>query len=215
MLYDDRNHILRDIFTSTYYKKDAQIIKNSKDMFIDCKTGVGTFFGRLCNDMAESIASGIQLKICTKCYVTNGIILPFLSINMENIEYIQNSIATDRSHERLCNVCKREYKVKKIYNNVLTVEIEPIEGEAQEKIAIQNLSGIKLQGRSCELVGVIQYDATINHFVAHVKRKTKVWKTYDDMKASEFDTDVTVEIMPFMLFFRCGNYYTNDYHQTL
>lgn len=55
-------------------------------------------------------------------------------------------------------------------------------------------------GKNYRLTAVIQYKPQNKHFVSHVKRNMYVWKTYDDLKSHETVTDVTKEILPYMLY---------------
>lgn len=219
-LYDDRNHILKEIFSAQIYKKRDNVIKNSKDMFINCSTGLGRFFGEICLQIGENIATAIELKICSNCKTTRGKILPFLAIGSDDVDLcnIQKSISPGRQ-DRLCSDCKRQCTIDKVYNDILVLEVEPIiDIPLQRSVAIENLTDTITVGTKYKLFAVIQFVPKINHFLSHVKRKSGTWKTYDDLSSTETDTDVTEEILPYMLFYINDGYklaFKNDFQTTL
>lgn len=204
-LYENRNNILNELFSGSYYRKTSNVIKNSTDIFINCATGIGGFFGQICLETSENIASAIETKICCNCETTKGKILPFLTIDVNDIDFrdIQKSIlSSNRSLDILCKVCKRECVIDKIFNNILVLEVEQNNNvESQTMVAIKDITGAITVERTYDLFAVIQYNPTIQHFLSHVKRKRDVWKTYDDLKCSETETDTAEDILPYMLFY--------------
>lgn len=206
-LYDDRNHILKELFTGGYYRKSDNVIKNNKNIFINCETGIGGLFGQICLEIGYNFASAIEMKFCCNCGTTKGTILPFLTIDASDVDVcnIQKSISSDHSKNKLCIACRHDCTIEKIYNNVLVLEVEPnVDVESQTTVAIQNLEGSIKVEKTYHLFAVIEYKPTISHFVSHVKRKSNVWQTFDDMKPSETETDKKEEILPYMLFYRNG-----------
>lgn len=75
-LYDDRNIILKEIFSNDYYKNCKNVKKNGEMIFIDCVTGIG----QLCLELCHNIGSAIEKKTCGKCKKTFAKVLPFFSI---------------------------------------------------------------------------------------------------------------------------------------
>lgn len=207
-LYDDRNVILNEIFSGSYYNKNDNMNKNRKYTFINCKTGIGGLFGQICFRFGENFASAIELKMCSKCATTTGKILPFVTIDHDvDLREIQKYICLELSQERLCTNCKRRCVIDKIFNDTLVLEVEPITAiEFQKPIPIQNLTNNITVGEMYEISAVIEFDPVIDHFRAHVKRKHKLWKTYDDMTPSESDTDISKEIFPYLLFYSKKSY---------
>lgn len=204
-LYDYRNQILNEIFSASNYRKSGNVIKNKSHMFIDCTTGIGGLFGQICMETSENIASSIEIKICHQCGVTNGKILPFLAIDVDDIDFenIQKSISFDRSKDKFCRHCKLECVIDKLYNNTLVLEVEPNKDiQSQNPISIQKLTESITVEKEYQLFGVIEFNPTITHFVAHVKRRGNAWTTYDDMKTVETETDITKDILPYLLFYK-------------
>lgn len=214
-LYDDRNCILKKIFSSSYYKKWDNMTNNLQYIYINCKTGIGGMFGQICLQFGENIASAIELKICCTCETTTGKILPFFAIDSNNIDLrdIQKSITTGLSQNRLCSTCKSRCVIHKILNDVLVLEVEPhIKIEFQKTISIQNLADTITIANKYELLAVVEFDPKIDHFLSHVKRKNNIWKTYDDLKSFESDTDITKDMYPFLLFYKQETYHLTDYN---
>lgn len=217
-LYDVRNFILNEIFSGSYYKKSDNVIKNRNQIFIDCSTGIGGFFGQICTQFGENIASAIELKICSMCETTRGKILPFLTIDDDfELRKIQKSICSGLSQDRLCTNCKSRCVIDKVLNNILVLEVEPnVKIEFQKTIPIQHLTNTITIEKQYELLAVVEFDPSIQHFISHVKRKRNVWKTYDDLKPSETDTDITQEIYPYLLFYTKSHFTAyNDFNTTL
>lgn len=191
------------------------MMKNCQHIFINCQTGVGGLFGQICTHFGETIASAIELKICSMCETTTGKILPFFTINYNNVDLrdIQKSISPGLSQDRLCTTCKSPVVIDKILNDILVLEVEPnTEIEFQKTIPIQNLTGTITIANKYELLAVVEFDPTIAHFLSHVKRKNNVWKTYDDLSSSESDADITKEIYPYLLFYKQKTYHLADYN---
>lgn len=160
------------------------------------------------------------MKICSKCETTTGKILYFVPIDHEgDLREIQKYLDLELSQERLCTNCKCRCVVDKILNDILVLEVEPITDiEFQKPIPIENLTNNITAGEMYEISAVVEFDPTIDHFRAHVKRKHKVWKTYDDMLPSETDTDISKEIFPYLLFYSKISYQLakhNDFKTTL
>lgn len=61
-LYDDRNKILQEIFSSEYYARSPNLLQYDNITVINCKTGLGEFFVQLSNK-SEIIASAIESKM--------------------------------------------------------------------------------------------------------------------------------------------------------
>lgn len=205
-LYSDRNFILKEIFTNGSHYKNVD--KSEGIIRIDCNTGIGKLMGQLCLEMCPHIGSVIETKFCEKCKKTTGNVLPFIPISPVALDLrnIQKSIRLPFPKDRLCNDCKGKCIVKKHYNNILALEVEPnISVKLQKKISIQNLTQTIVVEKDFHLFGVIQFDPILRHFKSHIKRKNRNWLTYDDIQHTEIETRdsnlESQEMLPYMLFY--------------
>lgn len=159
--------------------------------------------------MPGIIGSLIESKICINCEVTKDKVLPFLAVNIINLDLknIQKSYELNILKERSCINCKGKCTFNQIFNNILALEVEPKNDIAiQKKISIENLAPTINVGKLYKLYAVVEFDPTLKHFTSHVKRINGKWKTYDDLKFFEMTTDESNEILPYMLFYITDNY---------
>ncbi len=68
-------------------------MEHDNSTFINCKTALGKFFGEISNEN-EIFSSAIESKICFNCKITKGKIVPFISIDVRNMDVknIQKSV---------------------------------------------------------------------------------------------------------------------------
>lgn len=139
---------------------------------------------------------------------TNGTALPFIPISPIGLDLrnIQKSIRLPFTKDRLCKECNGKCIVKKTYNNIIALEVEPSTTvKHQKKIFIQHLTPTILIEKEFYLYAVIEFDPVLRHFKSHVKRKHQNWKTYDDIPSTQIDTVESVvekeEMLPYMLLY--------------
>lgn len=202
-VYLDRNIVLYEIY-SKWCSSLNNISKEKDTIHIDCNTGIGGFYAQLCFQMDENIASAIEERTCQYCNTTKGKLLPFITLilHVRCLQNLQKLIDATISH-RSCIVCKNDYAIKKYYNNLLVLEVEPRnEFELKKRVVLKDLSQtIKLDDKEYILCAVIQHDPAINHFTALVRRINDEWKCYDDIKLSESSIIDSIETNPFLLFY--------------
>lgn len=212
-VYIDRNIVLNDLYSNWCLNN---ISMNSYRKYIDCRVGIGDLYGRLCSQIEENIASVMEEKTCNNCDTKTSRFLPFLTLIpiVKNLQEVQNSIDVSFSRRRSCTICKNDCDVKKYYNNLLVLEVEP-ESQLHKNIALKNLpQTIIVDHKEYELCAAVNYDHTIKHFSALVRRLKKEWQCYDDIKSScEMNTEDS-EINPFLLFY-ISIKHSNDFKKSM
>lgn len=203
-LYDERNVLLKEMFTLQFYSKSKNMKKNGDIIHIDCSTGIGGFFGQLCLEMCNNIGSSIETKTCGKCERTTGTVLPFISVFTIDLDLgnIQESIRLQSSKNRSCKYCKSKCVMKRVLNNLVALEVEPnIAVGLQKKISIEDISQTIEMGKNLQQFAIVEYDPSLRHFKSYIKRKNVEWLIYDDMQLSEIKAKETEEVLPYMLFY--------------
>lgn len=186
-LYNSRNQILYDIFSSKAYEIAGNVTKTGIGgtkkkgikVYIDCFTVIGGFYSQL------RLASYIEFGKCECGQVRSGRfpLIP-LKVNSRRPVDLMNiqDIVIHHSKKRACGACQRSVNVSIMLENILAFEVEPPEnhenistiGDIQDMILVLN--------KSFKLFGVIEFIPAIRHFVAFVKRKNDLWEKYDDMQ---------------------------------
>lgn len=205
-LYDHRNSILEDIY-SNWCKNSYKKINNST--FIDCFTGLGGLFARICLKLDANFCSAIEEKTCHKCRTKKFELLPFLTIqNVKNLEKI-NGIDLSFSN-KLCTTCKNDCDMQKLYNNILVLEVEPRNQIRNTTIAIYLLcSTLEVKECKYQLFAAMHYDPKMKHFTSYVRRLDNNWYCYDDTKKLQVKTKESTHINPFLLCYMAINWQTD------
>lgn len=180
---------------------------------LDCETGLGGIFTKLCKENG-ALASSIMVRTCDSCESTFRLARPFLPVVATSLDLtnLQRYIIDPTVQQEWCPDCKRICSVEHHFSLVLTLEVEPISVAATEKYKVGNLTQqIEVNKKKWNLAGVVE--GTGSHFICHMQRKNKKWETYDDLAADVAQLDTSKEFKVFMMFYLCsGNSSFNHSH---
>lgn len=191
---DARNEILYSVYSQSCYKHSISYDDNI--VHINCSTGIGALFSRMTK--FNRMMCSIRIKrSCSKCEYTDEKPFSFVSLNIremnQNLKNIDQFIVKDRQCSVFCDQCCSVVSEKKIYNDLICFEVEPIQTHYQNANQIEKLKQtIEITRQQYDLFGVVEFKPKINHFVAHVKRKYNTWETYDDLNKTVKISTVTV-----------------------
>lgn len=198
-VYASRNTILKDLYSN--WCKNS-MTKTYNTTFINCKTGIGGLYARICLNVGNNFASGIEEKKCSKCTNVDTKLLPFLTTkgNVKNLERLQGCIDLTSSHKN-CSICKNECVIKKYYNNVVALEVESRSKQHQhKKIALDSVCpSLDINNNQYTLFAVMHFVATLEHFLSYTRQNDNSWMYYDNLKKPVKRADASTEVNPFIL----------------
>lgn len=200
-LYNSRNEILFQIFSSDAYIKSGnmqKLLPNRKSV-IDCFTGLAGFFSQL------KVASYIECGDCKTCgFVkkTTYSQIP-LKTNFRNgmpLDDLESKLSPGIKKKK-CSRCKQYMSVSRKLQNVIAFEVEPLDGNNWYEL--ENIqSAITVDDEKFQLLGVISYSH--KHFTAYILRKNNVWENYDDLNPKakkKISMASKIKVNAFMLFY--------------
>lgn len=91
------------------------------------------------------------------------------------------------------------------YSSVVVIDTEQIHfgGDDIFSSKIDDISKtIVLNETEYDLFGVIQHESNPQHFIAHVKRQSNSWITYDDLVGREYNCNISQDISIHMIFYK-------------
>lgn len=194
--YINRNEIL--------YSLAGHSGKMKKLTSLDCETGLGGIFTKLCKEN-EGLASSIMFRTCDSCESTFRLVRPFLPVVTTNIDLtkLQRYVIDPTAQQESCPDCKRICSVDHRFSLVLTLEVEPISATATRKYKVGDLTQqIEVNKKKWNLAGVVE--GTGGHFVCHMQRRNKEWQTYDDLAPHVAHLDTSKKFKVFMMFYLCS-----------
>lgn len=195
-----RYKILKTIFTNTSF-----LTETSRLIHISCKTTMNFMHSRLCSYGNEFIASQTENMGCASCGQKNEIHCNQINVNLDtfNLRDVQNSIETQS--DRQCRNCLRLLtRIDIEYNAIVAIDTEQIHfGHQNIRYAIDDVSRtIRLNEEDYEFFAAIEYQSDLEHYVAHIKRRSDQWYTYDDLVGRHFACDTKKDISIYMIFFK-------------
>lgn len=178
-------------------------IKEAKNLInFNCKTAVSGLFSSMCMNNVDILSSRQRISTCSTCTTENTCESPLLNTNIEDLDYkdIQKSIMAEKI--RVCDTCEnRTMQTLEKFHDIVAIDCERLRKSQQKLACISDIQNeIKLDERQYELFAAIEFDPRLEHYIAHIKRKT--WETYDDMRRSIIDTDIDQNRFIFMLFYK-------------
>lgn len=201
-VYDKRNLILKDLYTN--WCKNSVQTKNDT-ISIDCLTGIGGLFSRICLHMDSSLASSIEKKTCKNCKTQTRVILPFIKTTGDVIDFAKVGDYIDvKCKQRICTACREKCDTEKQFNNVVVLEVEQRSKLfSGAKVLLKNIcSTLEINNEKYSLCSVMHHSS--QHFIAYTRENGK-WKCYDDLKKSARNVDDLIQVNPFMLCFVATN----------
>lgn len=205
--YRIRNSILDTIFSSESYEAAGNIkIDTKTSKFIDCMTGIGTFFSNLVKVSNENFSSFTENVQCPSC--DDNVVLPraLVPLRLSSDFSVNMAKLTDHIiHQQKfrCDKCNVQKNVIRTYNDLLAFEVEPPREIDKKKYALSEIENpINVDTISYDLIGAIQFE--VAHFTALVKRANGTWESYDDNPPKIRKTGMHVPRDIFMLFYKRG-----------
>lgn len=208
--YRKRNAILDEVFSSTYYEKSGNVTLDQQgNKFIDCHTGLATFFSQLTHKIDRSLASYTLTRTCDTCESTKRTVCPLIPLNTSpntpiSLVNIEENINLTERHIH-CTTCKSPLTISRDINTIIAFEVEPpvVTDEPPLTYTIQDIqSQLKIEGQTFKLFAIIDFVPRINHFVSYVRRRNNIWEKYDDINLAHTKEDILQQKMNvFMLFY--------------
>lgn len=122
-----------------------------------------------------------------------------------NLTEIERYISVNDKISFTCRECGKNSIVSKRFHNIIAFETEPYVHHRGKKYCISQLKEeICVNGDIYTLLGVIENNPIIEHFVAYVRRNNGIWQSIDDLK-NKIDTSKRITITPmliYMLFYK-------------
>lgn len=171
--------------------------------YFNCETSVQGLISNMCSSNADILSSRRRTGNCSTCGTRWDFEAPFLNFNIEGFAFnnIQNSILPEKT--RVCEKClKKTMIVTETFSSTIAIDTEHVFQIDRQSTKINEIQNeINLNGEKYELSACIEHDPSIKHYIAHVKRKTNNWETYDDLARTKSDTDMEEERLIFVLFY--------------
>lgn len=197
--YAHRNTILKELYSG--WCRISNIRKHHDTTYIDCTTGIGGLFGRICLKFDENFVSAAEERNCRKCGTVHTKLLPFLKTTekVRNLAKIDDYV--DRSlPEKLCPTCKNKCEFATRFNNIVVLETEPVTMKRNKRNALENVCPtLHVDNTPYRLCAVMHFDVELNHFVAYTRQNDNSWNLLDDLKKTEQKADASTEINPFLV----------------
>lgn len=200
-----RYDILKKMLANTSFLKETDNL-----IHIDAGTTLHYMFTRLFSNNNKFIGSKTETATCVKCGFQNEVACSHININLNDFDFqnVGNSIEANKN--RQCRNCMKNIPTIDIeYNSIVVIDTEQIHfgGEDIFSSKIDDITkSIVLNEAEYELFGVIQHESDPEHFIAHVKRQSKDWMTYDDLVGREYNCNVNEEISIHMIFYKQKNF---------
>lgn len=151
----------------------------------DCQMSINEMFMKLALEH-PILQSSSTLKKCTSCsYVSENAGKSFVSTNLNSINLmdLKDSIIIKETAS-ICPICHSTLSMCSTFNDVLTFDIEILNEQNQlvHQILLDFIcKELVVGGKLYILRGVVEYEAQLVHFKAHIKRNSGLWETYDDL----------------------------------
>lgn len=200
-VYEERNRILQNLFLHVDSKR---VVTTGQQACIDCKAGIGSMFAQIILRSEPHLASYLLKTNCSVCEFKSQRVCPFVPLASGNI-----NLSSITPHIRIgagtkfCEECHNKLIKTFEFQNIITFEVEPSSAEHVKFKPSEIQSVITIENNTYELFGMIEYDPALEHFVAHVKRKSNYWYTFDDLanRVHGFNFNNKGQIEVFMLFY--------------
>lgn len=171
---------------------------------LNCKTGIGSIFAKICRGN-EVLASSILTRKCDNCEASFKLVRPFLPVITTNLDLtsLQNHIVDPTEQKESCPQCNCICRAEHQFSSLLALEVEPISAAGTKKYRVGDLSSqIKVNNKKWNLSGVVE--GIGGHFICHALRKNNVWETYDDLAVNVAQMDTSRKLTVFMMFYLCS-----------
>lgn len=197
-----RYKMLKKIFART-----QSLVESNTFIHINAKASISHMISRICSNKNELVASKEETVNCLSCGQKKTTFCSHLNVdlNIYDLCDVQNSI--EENGERTCRNCSNvihSTKIQNTFTSVVAIDTKEIDsGVHHRRYAINNISKyINLNGTEYELIGAIEHQPISEHFVAHIKRASNEWFTFDNMVGRTFECDVGIEIIIHMIFYK-------------
>lgn len=196
--YANRNIILKELYLG--WCKSSNFRKNNDTTYIDCTTGIGGLFARMCLKLDQNFVSGVQEKNCRKCKTVHTKHLTFLKTTRKVINLAKINDYVDRNLPEKCYTCNSQCEISMSYNNIVVLETEPATVKRNQKIALENVCPtLDIDKTLYRLCAVMHYQIELNHFVSYTRQSDNSWRCADDLRKSEQKVDASTVTNPFIL----------------
>lgn len=192
-----RYQFLKDVFP------DKKAIKERGDLILfDCDVAIAGLFESIYGTSTDIMSSRRRTQKCSTCGYKDATEHPFVNHTGQfDFKNVQKSLVPERT--RVCDTCTRKtMTIEDQFHEIIVIDCESFDGKNEFTTINDIQKQIKLNEVDYELVAAIEYDASIKHFIPHIKRITNDWETYDDCTTMKADTDVNEEMFIFMLFYK-------------
>lgn len=207
-----RYEILKSILKNT-----SCLVESGNLIHIDAQTAISYMFTRLCNNGNGFIASKTEMATCESCGHQSEVNCSYINADNFDIRNLQENI--EQITDRQCRNCLKIISSIHIeYNAIVAIETEQVHcGEnGSNRYTIDEITKtIRMNQEGYELIGIIEHQTNQQHFVAHVKRHSNKWFTYDDIIGKEFECSVENPIAVHMIFYKkkhMGTLYNIEKH---
>lgn len=197
-VYNLRNEMLVKLFP----KETNDVGHNLKSL--DCQNSVHHMFMKLAVEypILQSFTMRRECDTCTFSSEDTGRSFVPLQLSNINLRLIQKYIKFNDNVQN-CNHCSGTTKICRQFNDILVFDTEPCSFDyVNESSYIVNIDEIAetitVSDRQYTLKGIVEY--TQRHFLSHIQRNDKEWKTYDDLNSAKI-RKTPKRIFPVQLFY--------------
>lgn len=150
------------------------------------------------------MSSRKKISRCSACTIEKICESPLLNSNIEDFNYedVQQSIVAENI--RVCDTCElKTMETEENFHEIIAIDCESLRKCEQKLTSINNIqNSIILNDNEYELLAAIEFSSSLQHYIAHIKRKSNRWETYDDIRRTISETDVNRRMFIFMLFYQ-------------
>lgn len=201
-----RKKVCRETYierNKTLYGLAGQTGKITKLTSLNCESGFGGIFSKMCNEN-EVLASSIMLRVCGDCGFKSRLVRPLFPVAVQNLDLgnLQTYISDPTLQQELCRECGNICNVEHQFSPVLALEVEPITSATKIYEVGELTPQIEVNKKTWRLCGIVEGRG--RHFICHMLRKNNEWETYDDLAANVEKLDTSRKFAIFMMFFLCS-----------
>lgn len=196
-----RYDILKKMLTNTSFVKETDGL-----VHMNAGTTLNFMYTRLFSNSNDFIGSKTETANCSMCGFQSEVTCSHININLNDFDFQNVESSLEANSNRQCRNCTNNIPTINIaYKSVVTIDTEQIHfgGADIFSCKIDDITKtMVLNETEYDLYGVIQHESDPEHFIAHVKRKSNDWVTYDDLVGREHECDKKKEISIHMLFYK-------------
>lgn len=201
-----RKKVCRETYierNKTLYGLAGQTGKITKLTSLNCESGFGGIFSKLCKEN-EVLASSIMNRACVDCGIKSRLVRPLFPVAVQNLDLknLQTYISDPSLQHEFCRECENICTVEHQFSPVLALEVEPISSTAKTYEDGELTRQIEVNNETWRLCGIVEGRG--RHFICHMLRKNNEWETYDDLAADVAKLDTSRKLAIFMMFFICS-----------